>query len=79
MPFDGKRSPKQVAAHREPDRLFSEIGKLKMELDWLKEIRDQPAEIRQGLIAEGCTEAHLFRDAPQESSPPQTQQQQPDQ
>jgi len=34
--FEGKRGPKPVAAHREPDRLFSEIGKLKMELDWLK-------------------------------------------
>jgi transposase-like protein len=34
--FEGKRGPKPVAAHREPDLLFSEIGKLKMELDWLK-------------------------------------------
>ncbi len=34
--FDGKRGPKPVEAHREPERLYSEIGKLKMELDWLK-------------------------------------------
>ena len=34
--FDGKRGPKPMAAHREPDLLYSEIGKLKMELDWLK-------------------------------------------
>jgi len=34
--FEGKRGPKQIAAHREPEKLFSEIGKLKMELDWLK-------------------------------------------
>jgi transposase-like protein len=34
--FEGKRGPKPLAAHREPDRLYSEIGKLKMELDWLK-------------------------------------------
>ena len=34
--FEGKRGPKPIAAHREPDLLFSEIGKLKMELDWLK-------------------------------------------
>ena len=34
--FEGKRGPKPVAAHREPDLLYSEIGKLKMELDWLK-------------------------------------------
>jgi len=34
--FEGKRGPAPVAAHREPDRLYSEIGKLKMEFDWLK-------------------------------------------
>ncbi len=32
----GKRGPKPVAAHREPELLYSEIGKLKVELDWLK-------------------------------------------
>ncbi len=34
--FEGKRGPKPIAGHREPERLFSEIGKLKVELDWLK-------------------------------------------
>ena len=34
--FEGKRGPKPVAAHREPELLYSESGKLKMELDWLK-------------------------------------------
>src|SRR4051812_32902976 len=34
--FLGKRGPKPVTEHSEPDRLYSEIGKLKMELDWLK-------------------------------------------
>jgi transposase-like protein len=34
--FEGKRGPKPVAAHQEPDLLYSEIGKLKVELDWLK-------------------------------------------
>ena len=36
--FEGKRGPKPVAVaeYREPERLHSEIGKLKMELDWLK-------------------------------------------
>ena len=36
--FEGKRGPKpvKVAVYREPERLYSEIGKLKMELDWLK-------------------------------------------
>lgn len=34
--FQGKRGPKPVDAQSEPDRLYSEIGRLKMELDWLK-------------------------------------------
>jgi len=34
--FEGKRGPKVVDAQSEPDRLYSEIGRLKMELDWLK-------------------------------------------
>ena len=34
--FDGKRGPKPVDEHAEPERLYSEIGKLKMQLDWLK-------------------------------------------
>ncbi len=34
--FEGKRGPKPVAEHKQPEKLFSEIGKLKMELDWLK-------------------------------------------
>lgn len=34
--FEGKRGPKPVAAHSEPEKLYSEIGRLKVELDWLK-------------------------------------------
>ena len=34
--FEGKRGPTPLAAHREPERLYSEIGKLKVELDSLK-------------------------------------------
>ena len=34
--FEGRRGPAPVAAHKEPDRLYCEIGRLKMELDWLK-------------------------------------------
>ncbi len=34
--FEGKRGPKPAAEHQQPEKLFSEIGKLKMELDWLK-------------------------------------------
>ncbi len=36
MLFEGKRGPKPIAAYREPELLYSEIGKLKVELDWLK-------------------------------------------
>ena len=34
--FTKKRGPAPVSEHSEPEKLFSEIGKLKMELDWLK-------------------------------------------
>ena len=34
--FEGKRGPQPVSAESAPDRLYGEIGRLKMELDWLK-------------------------------------------
>ena len=34
--FDSKRGPKAVDQSASPERLYSEIGRLKMELDWLK-------------------------------------------
>ena len=34
--FEAKRGPKPIDTHSEPDRLYSEIGRLKMDLDWLK-------------------------------------------
>ncbi len=34
--FEGKRGPRSAVGHREPELLYSEIGKLKVELDWLK-------------------------------------------
>lgn len=34
--FEGKRGPKPVVEYKQPECLYSEIGKLKMELDWLK-------------------------------------------
>jgi len=34
--FEGRQGPRAVAGYREPERLYSEIGKLKVELDWLK-------------------------------------------
>ena len=33
---EGKRGPQPVSAESAPDRLCGEIGRLKMELDWLK-------------------------------------------
>jgi len=34
--FETKRGPKPVDESSSPERLYSEIGRLKMELDWLK-------------------------------------------
>ena len=34
--FESKRGPKPVAEKDAPERLYSEIGRLKMELDWMK-------------------------------------------
>jgi hypothetical protein len=35
--FEAKRGPKKAEDGQEaPERLYSEIGRLKMELDWLK-------------------------------------------
>ena len=38
--FDGKRGPQPVDARSDPERLYSEIGRLKVELDWLKKSPD---------------------------------------
>jgi hypothetical protein len=42
--FEGKRGPKPAAEHKEPERLFSEIGKLMMKLDRLKKSGNSLAE-----------------------------------
>lgn len=34
--FDGKRGVKPLDAQNDPERLYTEIGRLKVELDWLK-------------------------------------------
>lgn len=34
--FETKRGPKKVEGPGEPEQLYSEIGRLKVELDWLK-------------------------------------------
>ena len=33
---EGKRGPKPVTGLDDPERLYGEVGRLKMELDWLK-------------------------------------------
>lgn len=35
--FEKQRGPKQEAGPGEPERLYGEIGWLKVELDWLKQ------------------------------------------
>jgi putative transposase len=39
-----------VVEHQKPERLYSEIGKLKMELDWLKKVWVLPAMTRRAWI-----------------------------
>lgn len=34
--FEGKRGPPALSEQSDPERLYSEIGRLKVELDWLK-------------------------------------------
>ncbi|WP_416274634.1 IS3 family transposase [Lamprobacter sp.] len=52
--FDSKRGPKPKPEYQTDDSLYGEIGRLKMELDWLKKkFRDQPAMTRQGWIDPG--------------------------
>ena len=34
--FEGKRGPKPVVGHQDPENLYGEIGRLKVELEWLK-------------------------------------------
>jgi hypothetical protein len=50
--FEGKRGP-QVAAvseHESAELLYSQMGRLKVELDWLKKVWDQTAMTRQAWI-----------------------------
>jgi len=52
--FEGKRGPKPTATHQEPEWLYGEIGRLKVELDWLKKkVRDQPVMTRQAWVSHG--------------------------
>lgn len=45
--FDAKRGPKPADPYASPERLYSEIDRLKMELDWLKKVWGQPVENRK--------------------------------
>ena len=50
--FETKRGPKAKAEAQSEDRLYSEIGRLKMELDWLKKnlgsAYDDPYRVDRG-------------------------------
>jgi transposase len=48
--FEGKRGPKPATGQDDPERLYGEIGRLKMELDWLKKIWTDPADVRLAWI-----------------------------
>ena len=48
--FEGNRGPQPVSAHSTPDRLYGEIGRLKMELDWLK--KSQGSAFRDTLVVD---------------------------
>jgi putative transposase len=59
--FEGKRGPKAEAEHQGEDRLYGEIGHLKMELDWLKKkVRPVSGAVRLGWI-EAAGELSLVR------------------
>ena len=49
--FDTVRGPKPADPSSSPEHLYSEIGRLKMELDWLKKIRDEPVKDRRQWIS----------------------------
>lgn len=46
---EGERGPKPQETHESEDRLHGEIGRLKMEPDWLKKSPDYEREIQNGL------------------------------
>lgn len=47
--FEGKRGPKVLDERSDPERLYTEIGRLKVELEWLKK--------KSGLFLERSDEA----------------------
>ncbi len=50
--FDAKRGAKPIESSENPEKLYTEIGRLKMELDWLKKIWILPMRTRRSWISE---------------------------
>ena len=50
--FDAKRGPKPADSSTSPERLYSEIGRLKMELDWLKRVPGQKSFVKKSGISQ---------------------------
>ena len=59
--FAGKRGPKPVAEHADPEALYSQIGKLKMELDWLKKSLGSACERAAHLDHHGARSGTLLQ------------------
>jgi transposase len=53
--FDGKRGPQPVDARSDPERLYSEIRRLKVELDWLKKSPDLASSRAEELGGSGLS------------------------
>jgi hypothetical protein len=45
--LETNRGRQKVDDQAGPERLYSEIGRLKMELDWLKNVRTEPVSTRR--------------------------------
>lgn len=64
--FDAKRGPKPVDPSADPEKLYTEIGRLKVELDWLKKSQGSLDEDAKELdqrkrSPDGCTSVHTCR------------------
>jgi putative transposase len=62
--FEGKRGPAARTEHEDSERLYSDIGRLTMELDWLKKIWSEPVAVREQWISQEAalsviTQCHL--------------------
>ena len=52
--FDAKRGPKPIDESSTEDKLFGEIGRLKMEVDWLKKSWGSESRVALGLDRTGA-------------------------